>query len=167
MSNDLRISGWGLLFSGLLIVSIITLIIKYKDYKKDSFILYTLGITIILLIIMSESWWARYTPHFYLFILLGLYVLLKYNKKKIVNIIYISLITINTLIRLLGNTYYTLTNSLTINKDFKKLSNKEIVLKENNYHGILYNLKDYKVKYDIDNDIEGSELYYHYLEYKE
>ena len=165
-SNDLRISGWGVLFSGLLIVSIIILIVKYKDYKKENYILYTLGITMILLIAMSESWWARYTPHFYLFILLGLYILLRYGKKNYLKYFYIILISINTLLPLLGNTYYTLSNSIKIRKDFKLLENKEILLNDNAYNGILYNLKDYNIKYEF-SDIEGKELYYHYLEYKE
>lgn len=164
-SNDLRISGWGLLFSGLLITSLIVLIVKYKDYKKETFILYTLGITTLLLLVMSESWWARYTPHFYLFIVLSLYILLKYNNKKIINNIFIILITINTLIPLLGNTYYTVINSIKIRNDLKKLSNKKIVLKDNDYNGILYNLKDYNISYKF-SLIEGKELYYHYLEYK-
>ena len=89
MSNDLRISGWGLFFSGLLLCSIFILIKYYKNYKKESWILYTLSITVLLLIVMSESWWARYTPHFYLFIILSLYILLKYSNHKKLNLIYI------------------------------------------------------------------------------
>ena len=166
-SNDLRISGWGLLFSGLLIVSIVILIVKYKDYKKEDYLLYTLLVTILLLLVMSESWWARYTPHFYLFIILSLYVLLKYGKNKYIKYIYIALIFINSLIPLLGNTYYTMTNSIKIRGDLKSLSTKKIVLKENNYHGIIYNLEDYYVNYQIDNNIKGKQLYYKYLEYKE
>jgi len=166
-SNDLRISGWGVLFSGLLIVSIVILITKYKDHKKENYLLYALGITVLLLIVMSESWWARYTPHFYLFIIFSLYILCKYGKNKYSRYIYLALIVINTSIPLLGNTYYTFTNSIKIRKDFKSLSNKSIVLKEDNYHGILYNLKDFDIDYKINNKIKGKELYYHYLEYKE
>ena len=165
MSNDLRISGWGLLFSGLLIISIVIFISKYKEYKKEDYILYSIFITTLLLIFMSESWWARYTPHFYLFILLSLYILLKYNKNKIVNYIYITLISINTLIPLLGNSYYVIINSVKINRDLNNLKNKEITIKNNNYNGILYNLKDYNISYKLD-DIEGKKLYYNYLEYK-
>lgn len=167
MSNDLRISGWGIFFSGMLIISIIILIKYYKDYKKESWILYTLSITTLLLILMSESWWARYTPHFYLFIIIALYILFKHNKIKIINTLYIMIITINTLIPLLGNSYYTLKNSIIINRELNRLSDKEIILKENNYHGIIYNLKDYHIKYTLNDNIEGKELYYHYLEYQE
>ena len=167
MSNDLRISGWGLFFSGLLLCSIFILIKYYKNYKKESWILYTLSITVLLLIVMSESWWARYTPHFYLFIILSLYILLKYSNHKKLNLIYILIISINTLLPLAGNTYYTLKNSITILKDFNNLENKEILINTNGMNGIVYNLKDYDINYKIDNTITGTELYYHYLEYKE
>lgn len=167
MSNDLRISGWGIFFSGLLLFSIIIFIKYYKDYKKESSILYTLGITTFLLLIMSESWWARYTPHFYLFILLSLYVLLKYGNLKKITILYITLISINTLLPLAGNSYYTLKNSIQIHQDLSNLSGKEIIVNEKGMNGIIYNLKDYNIKYKIDEKIKGNELYYHYLEYRE
>lgn len=167
MSNDLRISGWGIFFSGILIISIIILVVYYKDYKKESVLLFTLGITILLLIVMSESWWARYTPHFYLFAIFALYILLKYGKRKWLNIIFVTVISINTLIPLLGNTYYTLKNSIQITKDLKYLSSKEIEVNVNGMHGIIYNLKDFRVKYNITNNINEKELYYHYLTYKE
>lgn len=166
-SNDLRISGWGVLFSGLLIVSIGILIIKYKSYKNENYLLYTLGITLLLLIVMSESWWARYTPHFYLFIIFSLYILYKYGKNKYLRYIYLLLIVINTSIPLLGNTYYTFTNSIKIRGDLKSLGNKEITLKKNDYHGVLYNLKDFNIKFKIEKNVKGKNLYYHYLEYKE
>lgn len=167
MSNDLRISGWGIFFSGLLLCSIIILIKYYKDYKKESWILYTLGITVLLLIVMSESWWARYTPHFYLFVVLSLYILLKYKNFKKINIIYIGLIIVNTLIPLAGNSYYTLKNSIQILKDFNNLKYKEIIVNEKGMNGIIYNLKDYNINYKIDNSIKEKKLYYHYLEYQE
>lgn len=167
MSNDLRISGWGILFSGLLICSIIIFIKYYKEYKKESWILYTLSITVLLLLVMSESWWARYTPHFYLFIILSLYVLLKYGKYKKLNWLYIILISINTLLPLAGNSYYTLKNSIQIHKDLNNLSGKKIIVNEKGMNGIIYNLKDYNIKFEIDEKVTGKELYYHYLEYKE
>lgn len=166
-SNDLRISGWGVLFSGLLLCSIIILIKYYKEYKKDSWILYTLAITVILMIAMSESWWARYTPHFYLFIILSVYILLKYNKHKLINIVYLSIIIINTLIPLVGNSYYTLKNSIKITKDLGNLKGKEILVNINDMNGVIYNLKDNDINYVLNEENNGSELYYHYLSYQE
>ena len=164
-SFDLRIGGWGILYSGLLIVSIIILIVMYKKYKKESFILYTLGITTILLLVMSESWWARYTPHFYFFILLGLYILYKYNKDKIFNIIFTILILGNTALPFFGNTIYTLKNSITINNKLNSLKGTEIVINNHSAYGALYNLKDYNIKFTSNDNIEGNELYYSWITY--
>lgn len=166
-SNDLRISGWGIFFSGLLLCSIIILIKYYKEYKKESWILYTLAITSILMIVMSESWWARYTPHFYLFIILSIYILFKYNKCKFINIIYLVIIIINTLIPLAGNSYYTLKNSIQITKDLNNLRGKEILVNLNGMNGIIYNLKDHDIKYILSDETKSNELYYHYLTYQE
>ena len=116
---------------------------------------------------LGESWWARYTPHFYLFIIFSLYILYKYGKNKYLRYIYLLLIVINTSIPLLGNTYYTFTNSIKIRGDLKSLGNKEITLKKNDYHGVLYNLKDFNIKFKIEKNVKGKNLYYHYLEYKE
>ncbi len=166
MSNDLRISGWGLWFSGLLLCSMIILSKYYKSYKKETWILYTIGITVFLLGIMSESWWARYTPHFYLFILLTVYILCKYEKNKKIRIVYFSIIALNTLVPLAGNTYYTLKNSVQIQREFHELSNQKITINLHAMNGILYNLKDFKIKYHLDDELEGEELYYHYAEYQ-
>ena len=165
MSNDLRISGWGILFSGLFILSIIVLITKYKNYKKETYILYSLGITCLLVVVMSESWWARYNPYFYLFVIFGMYIMLKYNKNRIINALFGLLIAINSLIPLLGNTYYTFTNSIKIRKDFKKLENKKIIIIDKKYNGIYYNLKDYNIKFSF-GDQADKEMYYHYINYK-
>ena len=166
MSNDLRISGWGVFFSGILIISIIVLITKYKNYKKEKYILYSLGVTCLLLVVMSESWWARYNPYFYLFVIYSLYIMLRYNKNRLINIVYVSLISINSLIPLLGNTYYTFTNSIKIKKDFKNLENKKIIIIDKKYNGIYYNLKDYNIKFSFGDDSD-KEMYYHYINYKD
>lgn len=165
-SVDLRISGWGILFSGILLCSLIILIKYYKDYKNETWILYTLGITLFLLILMSESWWARYTPHFYLFIILSLYVLFKYGKIKIINFVYTGIIIINTLLPLAGNSYYTLKNSISILKEFNNLKNKEIIVNEKGMNGALYNLKDFNINYKVDSTKTGNSFYYNLLEYK-
>lgn len=165
-SVDLRISGWGIFYSGLLLCSLFILIKYYKSYKNESWILYTLGITVFLLILMSESWWARYTPHFYLFVILSLYVLLKYGKHKVINLVYIGLIFINTLLPFAGNGYYTLKNSIQIFKDFNSLKNKEIVINEKGMHGVIYNFKDFNIDYKVDSNITGEGMYYNLIEYK-
>lgn len=166
MSNDLRISGWGIWFSGILLGSIGILIKYYKQYKKETWILYTLMITTLLLLVMSESWWARYTPHFYLFIVLALYIVMKYSKNNLLKGICIALVAINTLLPLAGNTYYTVKNSITITKELKQLKNQEIIVNPKAMNGILYNLNDFHINYQLDHELSGKELYYHYIEYQ-
>ncbi|AWK50030.1 hypothetical protein DIC82_02505 [Clostridium beijerinckii] len=60
---DVRIGGWGPLFSGMLILSIIIYI--RQKYEKKSISLFLLGI-LITVIMNPEAWWARYTPQLYL-----------------------------------------------------------------------------------------------------
>ena len=71
------------------------------------------------------------------------------------------------MIPFLGNSYYTFVQSIQILKDFHQLSHQQIIVEKNGMHGILYNLKDYQISYQLDEKVEGKELYYHYLKYKE
>ncbi len=96
-----------------------------------------------------------------------MYILFKYGKNRPIKWIYTILILINTLIPLAGNTYYTLKNSFEIHKDLNNLSAKEIIVNVKGMNGIIYNLKDYHIKYQLDSTLTGKELYYHYLEYQE
>ena len=169
-SIDTRISGYGILFSGLLIISIIVFIIYFKKLtKKEKEI-----ITILLLIItgltffISEGWWARYNPNMYIFIIISLYITLKYGN-NLLSKIFILFITINTVIILSLNTLYTITESHRINKELNALKNKTI---EYNFNygepiGILSNLDDFNIKYKYNKKINNKKItYYNYLNYK-
>ena len=117
---------------------------------------------------MNESWWARYTPHFYLFIIASIYILFEYgkNKKKLLSGIYFLLIIANTLLPLLGNSYYVLSNSLKIHRELKKLKNQEIILDVRGYHGTIYNLKDYGISYQLKEGTTGNTFYYGMVDYQ-
>ena len=60
---DTRIAGWGPLFSGILILSLV-IFIRGK-YEKKLISIFILGI-IITILINPEAWWARYTPQLYI-----------------------------------------------------------------------------------------------------
>lgn len=167
-SYDLRISGFGIFFSGILCISIGILLIYYKEYKKDTRLLFTLGITTLLLLVMNESWWARYTPHFYLFVILSIYILFEYgkDKKKILSGIYLFIIILNTLVPLLGNSYYCLTNSLKIHQGLNDLKGKEILCDVHGYYGIVYNLKDYGISYQLKEGVNSKKVYYDMIDYQ-
>ncbi len=167
-SYDLRISGFGVWFSGILCISILLLGFFYSKYKKDSRLIFTLGITILLLLLMNESWWARYTPHFYLFILASVYILFEYgnHKNKKIHSVYVLLIIFNMLLPFLGNSYYVLTNSLKIHNQMRSLRDKEIMLDVHGYHGIVYNFKDYHISYQLKEGISSDKVFYDMVDYQ-
>jgi hypothetical protein len=169
MAIDTRISGYGILFSGLFIISIIILIfylIKNPKSNEKNIIKIILLASISIIIGISESWWARYNPTTYLILISALYILFKQNNKKL-NYLFLTLIIINTSIILLGNSYYSIKESYKINKDLNKLKNKSININFN-YHptGILYNLNDKHIKYTYINQKLPNITYYKYLTYK-
>jgi hypothetical protein len=84
--SDVRIGGYGVLFSGILITSLILgLYALYKFIKeKRDYIPYLIPIlaTLFIIIIMKESWWARYLPQLYAMPMIAIIMLteIKHNK---------------------------------------------------------------------------------------
>lgn len=77
---DLRISGFGPLFGGILILSAMILLFALFYFALTDRRVLSPGLcvvlpTAILLLAVSESWWARYSPHLYLLPLTALYFL--------------------------------------------------------------------------------------------
>lgn len=165
-SYDLRISGFGIWFSGILCLSIFILCFYYQRYKKDGRILFTLGITILLLFVMSESWWARYTPHFYLFIIMSAYILLEYGKSKLTKGFFFLIILANISLPFLGNSYYVFKNSLKIHEQLRYLKGKVVNLDVHGYHGIVYNFKDYGISYQLIEGVDTETTYYGMIGYE-
>lgn len=167
-SYDLRISGLGIFFSGLLCVSIFLLIKYYPKYKKDSRILFTLSITTLLLVMMNESWWARYTPHFYLFLIFAVYCLLEYGPTKLrfLPILFFGVLFLNVALPFLGNSYYTISHSAEIYRELSSLRGKTVYLDVDGYYGIIYNFKDYHIRYQIKDDVSRESAFYDMVHYQ-
>lgn len=167
VSYDLRISGNGLFFSGILIISLVVLIISLiLTFKKDKqkFVLYVipLGITLILIFVMQDIWWARYFPqlHFFVFasILLSKDGILKWLK-------YVLLIglLINNILSFGSNIVYTRMYVTDVDYQYDVIKNNcesksTLVLDSDVFQGIYYNvrykLKDYNILF---RDIEEQE----------
>ncbi len=76
-ATDLRISGHGVFFSGILLVSVLVLVccgifLKRKNPRLFSVTVIPLAITCVLTFALGESWWARYFPQLFLFALFAL-----------------------------------------------------------------------------------------------
>ena len=87
-TTDARMSGNGVLFSGIFIISLLIIVLLSRNvYKnnKELFIMTTiiLATTCSLIVLFSESWWARYFPETYYFVLISL-LYLYLNKNVII-----------------------------------------------------------------------------------
>jgi len=67
---DARLGGFGPMFSGVFILALVMAILLYRDARKESVfrnITWLLAFIVISVIVMPESWWARYVPQLWLF----------------------------------------------------------------------------------------------------
>ena len=179
---DLRIGGYGPLYSGVFVISIILFIYliikllknKIKLSNKSIIILNILIAIIISTIMMIESWWARYAPQLYLFPILSILIMFYYlniNNKK-VNVL-VKILLIITIIPLaldslfvLKYRYDDLNTSKNISTSLYNLkikSNSEKVkirLAGDANIGILFDLDDKNISYIVDQSCQGKDTAY-------
>lgn len=170
---DTRIGGYGVLFSGIFLISIIVLIISFiynRRNKYNIFIIIPLIINILLMFFLSDGWWARYSPWLYLFIIFAL-IALASSKKKFMPIIFTILsilVFCNTSLNFARILVVDIPRSSYTSKKLKELKNSDIYihLEIENLSGIKANLLDNNINYEV-KYIEGMEpLYGEYLYYK-
>lgn len=155
--SDIRLSGFGVLFSGLLIVAIVFLVIWFFKGKKDSgfyLVLLNLGVCIALTFGLTESWWARYSPYIYLIVLLALYIAIDSDKAifRIAGNLLGVLLIINSLLFLVH-----LSSGWEASKIIKtNIANMNSIGKVNvctTFSGIYFNLNDYDIDFEINMEI--------------
>lgn len=78
--SDLRISGNGIFFSGVLIVSLLVVLLGVKGlYRQDKklciMLMLPVIMTLIMIVFMPESWWARYFPQLFFVVFAALIIL--------------------------------------------------------------------------------------------
>lgn len=173
---DIRIGGFGPLFSIVFIASIIGtiyIIVKFiKEKKWDLLIPYALilGVTAFLILLLDGNYWARYIPYFYAVpILLLTYLLWDQSKKveyiigivlSIIMLLNVSLVTYTILKSTRANDIYV---GNRINEFVQYAHDNETVeikLNHTGVQGALYNISDrrvtnYIVKEDINVEKEG------------
>ncbi len=158
---DIRIGGFGPMFSGIFIITIIGLIyIIVESIKKKEFDLLTITtiviVTNILLIcLINGSYWARYIPYLYLIpvLVLGYYLKRKNNKFiKVIEIFTILLFLTNSLLIAgvqISNTYKN-NEYLKYRKEafiqYSKSNDKvKINLAHHGIQGVQYNIDDWHI----------------------
>ena len=154
---DIRIGGFGCLFGGVFLLSIIGTIIysinlikqkKYDELAKNGLLLF---ITIVLLLGLDGSYWARYIPYVYMFPVLTIYNLFKTNN-KLYPLVICTFLLLNSILILLVQIKYTYSNTKYIRGqmyEFKVYAGNhetvEINLEHHGIQGIQYNIDDVKI----------------------
>ena len=153
--EDTRIGGFGIYFSGVFIISIIVIIvytiskIKNKEYEKIIFIGIPFVITILLMFFFKESWWARYSPQTYFIVLMALFILLTSQNKKLYALasVLLLLCSFNSalIFRQMIKTKIPVSGQTRTN--LEKLENRTIIIKQDGFDGVKFNLIDHNIKY--------------------
>lgn len=152
-TTDTRMSGNGVLFSGIFILSILIICLtSYKIFKehKGIFILCSiiLGITILFIVFLGESWWARYFPQTYFIALIALlYLWLLKNKiTKSLSYLFIIIILINNLITFNEAINYSYDLNMNAKMQYQYMldttGGNVYIITEIAYPGIYYNIQD-------------------------
>ena len=158
---DVRISGFGPLFSGAIILSLFNLfgilvITKRCKILKNSDISIKLLIFVLIIIsvlINPESWWARYVPQLWLIPIFSL-LFLPHTKNKLLNYsscFLILILFINVI--MISSVYlnYQILGTENLNKQFDDLSSlndKEIKVDFNEFNSNRIRLIERGIKYD-------------------
>ena len=165
---DARIGGFGPLFSGVLVISLLVVIISLSVlYKRNKywFAIFALVIATIflMLLLITESWWARYSPYLYLIPIFAIvFMYLLYNYSGIFAKIIVSIISAFLIGCLVVNTGY-FAKYIVECKNKTEIAKEEMInyrettqdnkLKINYIHGTLvgveFNLKDYNINYEL------------------
>lgn len=178
ITYDTRIGGNGVLFSGIFIISIIiillkiVLLIKEKDIDNLILLLIPIFIITLLLLFLSDGWWARYSPYLYLIIIISI-LILSCNKKKLVRLfllIFCFIILSNSYLNFKSYVEKDVALSGYSREKLKELANSEIdiCLQNHRFSGILYNLDDYDIEYNIvDCNDSMNKLYSNFIFYND
>lgn len=177
---DTRIGGYGIYFSGIIIISMIAIIyfavISFKNNRSVfKYIMAILLGIVITTVCMDEAWWARYSPQLYLIPILaifGLFYISNTTENKIKNIT-INILTIFMIILMFMNVssfmYWrmkdikeskNIENSILNLKDYLEGTDEKVIaFNDNYYYGILFNIRDYKIEYQLTENKEMKEHY--------
>lgn len=179
--TDARISGFGIWFGGILILSVIVLLAYLLAGKKKSenyaLIATNILVSIFLCVVIKESWWARYAPYIYFLVVIALYLVIDFvedrqgttitKKANTMAIILFSLITVNG-ISFAKQIPLELIRSRMTDLQFMELSKSdEIYFDYGEYAGIYYNIKDAGIDITVDNTMMnngvGERFFYGYV----
>lgn len=170
---DTRISGFGVWFSGVFIISlcvIVAYIVKYireKRYDELSKIIAFIITSFVLVIITDGSWWARYVPYIYLLPILAI-TLLAERKSSMVSSMVSNVVAVIVCAILFLNNNSIFCHNLRINVELAKIvrvhenimqeineneGKVEIALTKKDFASSLYNLRDKGLNVEVKDEV--------------
>lgn len=177
IGEDTRIGGFGVFFGGIFILSLIIIFFNViKNYKKSKedviLILIPIFIIFLLILFLSDGWWARYSPQIYFIPIIALIIIAKNQNKsyKLLTSVMIILITYNNFILYRKCIDNVLLQTGEFKYLVKEIGHEKIKIKQSEkyFTGVLFNLKDNNIKYELTDKLENpKKLYGSILSYEE
>lgn len=165
---DIRMAGFGPLFSGAVILGLGATIIMFIDFIKNkkwkelTIFSLILGTTIFLIVALDGNYWARYIPYFYVLPIINLVYLAMRKEKtaKILGLFLLATLLVNSLtityVALKGyveNTRYARNNLKTVRLTSESQDEAlKLQLNHAGLQGVLYNLDDLEIKFEVINE---------------
>ena len=160
---DTRIGGNGVLFSGILILSILVIVFLTKSlYNKNPrecvLFLIPLCVTILMTIFLGEAWWARYFPQIYLFVLFAIILLNSKDDKswmKALGYMLMIIVLINNMITFVYAVRRSYINNVAYNMEFQNFEEQNapeeatLEVYTDSFHGAKYNVLDRAGNYNV------------------
>ncbi len=171
---DTRMAGFGpwtsiIFITSIILFTIFSILLLKKEKKNIKYVTLPLLSVILTIILVGESWWARYIPQFYLLpigaIILAVYLKKYYKKILIPTFILILAITVNITCFIYVNVkeiigFKEVSDDIKIMKTVDDLKLKSTVAPD--LYGFYYTLNDNNVKYTIDTNIDSDKILYKY-----
>lgn len=172
---DTRIGGFGPWFAMLFVISLFsTIFLLFKAWKNKGRLIYIYLIILAIflpVLLLGESWWARYVPQLYFISTIALFLLAYFNNleknKKIYNILFIiifSILFINASFFVYSKKQDVI-SFVQIRTDLREMANNpdlSLQLTDESLFGLYYNFKDYNIKYKYETNIKEENIRYMY-----
>ena len=182
---DLRIGAWGILFSGIFLISVCVIVVMlvslHRNKKNDrcvfDLVVLVISLTVVQVLFVPGLAWARYYSHLFLLPMMASGFLL-YNRQNKGCLIIGHLLIVIMLLNVGNFAYYSvgrINQSQDIRHELEALSNisrkQEVAIHLNGgvyTQGYLFNLMDAGVDYIVDPDMEdGITIFNWRINYKE
>jgi len=171
-SPDIRIAGWGVLFSGIFIISLVIIgvyLFKYRKNKYTWIVVSLLFLLLVPIIFVPYLFWARYYPHLFILPVIALIILFKCMQNKIISLLVV-LLLLNSIPQMVSTVIIRLGQSVQIRREFREFNERaegrtalvQTVQFNDFFNGVFINMRDAGIDnfifyyYDFPYEFEGT-----------